>query len=133
MVTTDVEVLDDIGGKRLLLRDETPADIAAIAAVNRAAFGRPDEARLVDALRAGGGLTLSVVAIADDEIVGHIAFSPVTITGADGTTTALGLAPMAVTPGWQRRGVGIRLIESSLEHLRDTGHHGVVVLGHPDY
>ncbi len=128
-----METQDDIGGKPLLLREEAAADIAAIAAVNRAAFGRPDEAALVDALRAANRLTLSLVAIADDEVVGHIAFSPVTITGARGTVAALGLAPMAVTPGWQRRGVGVRLITDSLERLRDAGHRAVVVLGHPDY
>lgn len=128
-----METIDDIGGKPLILRDETAADITAIAKLNQAAFGRADEARLVDALRAANRLTLSLIAIADGEVVGHVAFSPVTITGVRGTTTAIGLAPMAVGPTWQRRGVGFRLIDDSLDRLRDAGHRVVVVLGHPGY
>jgi putative acetyltransferase len=120
-------------GEALLVRDETAADHAAIRTVNRAAFARPDEALLIDALRAGGGLVRSLVALAGDELVGHIAFSPVTITGDRGTTNAIGLAPMAVAPAWQRRGVGARLIGEGLDRLRCAGHRAVVVLGHPDY
>jgi putative acetyltransferase len=128
-----METIDDIGGKRLLLRDETPADVPGIARLIEAAFGRRDEALLVERLRAAGALVLSLVAIADDEIVGHIAFSPVTISGARTSTTAIGLAPMAVAPGWQRRGVGLRLVDDSFDRLRSAGHRGVVVLGHPEY
>jgi putative acetyltransferase len=119
----------------LILRHEQAPDHAAIAAVNRAAFEGPAEADLVDALRATGALTLSLVATADGELVGHIAFSPVTITGTAGagTTSAIGLAPMAVLPSWQRRGVGTRLIAEGLERLRAAGHRAVVVLGHPAY
>jgi putative acetyltransferase len=117
-----------------ILRDEQASDHAAIAAVNRAAFEGPAEAELVDALRAAGALTLSLVATADGELVGHVAFSPVTITGAAaGTTSAIGLAPMAVLPSWQRRGVGTRLVAEGLERLRVAGHRAVVVLGHPAY
>jgi putative acetyltransferase len=128
-----METMDDIGGKPLVLRDEVEGDRAAIDAVNRAAFGGPDEAELVDALRAAGALVLSLVAVADGELVGHIAFSPVTIAGGGGSTPAIGLAPLAVAPGWQRRGVGTRLIAEGLDRLRAAGHRAVVVLGHPEY
>jgi len=129
-----METIDEIGGRMLILRDEVEGDRAAIDAVNRAAFGGPNEAELVAALRAAGALVLSLVATADGELVGHIAFSPVTIEGGAGsTTTAIGLAPMAVTPGWQRRGVGTRLVTEGLDRLRAAGHRAVVVLGHPEY
>lgn len=124
---------NDDGGKRLLLRGEQACDHAAIAALNEAAFGQPGEAALVDALRAHGALTLSLVAIANDELVGHIAFSPVTITGDGGVRQAIGLAPMAVAPAWQRRGVGTRLVREGLERLHAAGAPAVVVLGHRDY
>jgi putative acetyltransferase len=125
-----METIDDIGGKPLILREEQAGDHAAIAAVITAAFGQPGEAALVEALRAAGALTLSLVAVADGEVVGHVAFSPVTIDGRD---AAIGLAPMAVAPGWQRRGVGVRLIDEALDRLRADGHRAVVVLGHHDY
>ena len=128
-----METIDDIGGKPLVLRDEVEGDRAEIDAVNRAAFGGADEAELVDALRAAGALVLSLVATTDEGLVGHIAFSPVTITGAAGSTMAIGLAPMAVRPDWQRRGVGTRLVSEALDRLRAAGHRAVVVLGHPEY
>lgn len=121
------------GDKRLILRKEEAGDHAAITALNEAAFGQPGEAALVDALRAHGALTLSLVAIADDELVGHIAFSPVTITGDAGVRQAIGLAPMAVAPPWQRRGVGGRLVREGLARLHAAGASAVVVLGHPGY
>ena len=118
----------------VLVREEQPADQRAIHAVNAAAFETDAEARLVDALRAGGGLTLSLVAVVDGELAGHIAFSPVTVTRADGTTIeGVGLAPMAVVPSRQRAGIGGRLIADGLRRLREAGHRFCVVLGHPAY
>lgn len=128
-----METIDEIGGRALILRGEQEPDRAAIAAVTRAAFEGPAEAELVDALRTAGALTLSLVATADGEIVGHVAFSPVTITGTAGTSSAIGLAPMAVAPSWQRKGVGTRLVAEGLDRLRAAGHRAVVVLGHPEY
>ncbi|MEZ4382849.1 MAG: N-acetyltransferase [Nannocystaceae bacterium] len=128
-----METLDD-SGQRLRIREERATDAAAIAALVEAAFGQPDEAELVAALRRAGALTLSLVALVDDAIVGHVAFSPVTIAGAEAATRgALGLAPMAVAPSWQRRGVGLRLIADALDRLRAAGCPAVVVLGHPHY
>lgn len=116
------------------IREEGPADARAIHAVNAAAFPTDAEARLVDALREHGGLLLSLVAEAGGELVGHIAFSPVTVTRTDGSTAAgVGLAPMAVLPRLQRAGIGGRLVAEGLRRLRDAGHRFCVVLGHPDY
>jgi putative acetyltransferase len=117
----------------IVTRAELPSDVATIHRVNELAFGRADEAAIVDALRENGALALSFVAIVDDEIVGHIAFSPVEIARDGGTDIALGLAPMAVLPSHQRRGVGSRLVRDALDELRRAGHHAVVVLGHPEY
>src|SRR5215813_15372493 len=85
----------------LTLRSETPEDIPAIHHIHTAAFGRPNEADLVDALRQHNALTISLVAILDGRLVGHITFSPITITSNTATIEALGLAPMAVLPVYQ--------------------------------
>ncbi len=118
----------------LAIRDETPADVAAIHALNAAAFETEAEARLVDALRAHGRLVLSLVAAERGEVVGHVAFSRLSILRPDGRTAeGVGLAPMAVAPGRQRSGIGTRLVEAGLARLRAAGHPFCVVLGHPEY
>jgi len=88
---------------------------------------------LVDALRASGALTLSLVAVEGDVVVGHIAFSPVVVEGDGRVVEGVGLAPMAVAPAQQRRGIGGRLIAAGLDRLRADGHPFCVVLGHPAY
>ena len=127
----------------LAIRDERPADVAVIAAVTRAAFAdhphsSHTEEFIVAALRRAGVLTISLVAeIRDDDvgqclqIVGHIGFSPVTI--ADGSPNWFGLGPVAVTPSYQRRGIGRELIEVGLARLRSLGAAGCVLLGEPEY
>ncbi len=117
----------------ILIRPERPDDVAAVHTVNAAAFGQPEEADLVDALRLAGAATLSLVAERDGEIVGHILFSPVTIESDRGSFEAIGLAPMAVAPSCQRQGIGSRLIRAGLRECRRAGHEIVVVLGHPEY
>ncbi len=118
----------------LCIREEKPADIAAIYRVNASAFPTPAEAELVDALRRNEGLTLSLVAVEGETLIGHIAFSPVTLTGADGAVRdGMGLAPMAVLPAHQRTGVGMKLVAEGLQRLRTAGHRFCVVLGHPAY
>jgi putative acetyltransferase len=87
----------------------------------------------VDALRQHNALTLSLVAVQDGCLVGHIAFSRVTITSEIGTIEALGLAPMAVLPAYQRRGIGSQLVKAGLNACHNTPYGVVVVLGHPHY
>jgi putative acetyltransferase len=117
----------------LTIRCETPEDIPAIYHINTAAFGRPNEADLVDALRQHNALTISLVAVQDSRLVGHIAFSPVTITSDTITIDAIGLAPMAVLPEFQRQGIGSQLVEAGLTACHNTPYGIVVVLGHPHY
>jgi putative acetyltransferase len=112
------------------IRPETPADRAAIRAVHRTSFPTGAEARLVDALRESGRLRLSLVAVDQDRVVGHVAFSPVTLAGAgDGA----GLAPVAVLPEHRRRGIADQLIREGLDELGLAGCGFVVVLGDPGY
>ena len=114
----------------LSIRPEQPADVAAIYAVHAAAFPSEGEARLVDALRAAGRLSISRVAIEDGKLVGHVAFSPVTVAGA---ASGVGLGPVAVLPDRQRVGIGERLIREGLHACRRAGFTFVVVLGEPTY
>jgi len=112
------------------IRREGPADSYAVRRVNDLAFGRPDEYQIVEALRTNGGVTLSLVAEAEGEVVGHIMFSPVTI---DGQYQAVALGPMAVLPEHQRRGIGSQLVQAGLDTLREEGHEALFVIGHLEY
>jgi putative acetyltransferase len=114
----------------VVVRPEAPSDRAAIFAVNASAFPTEAEARLVDALRAAGRLAVSLVAEDDGRVVGHVAFSPVSVGGA---VDGLGLAPLAVAPDSQRRGIGGALVRAGLAAASRTGAGFVVVLGHPGY
>jgi putative acetyltransferase len=116
-----------------LIRAEASSDISVIHQVHLAAFGGPGEARLVDALRAAGALTISLVAEHGGAVVGHIAFSLVEIVDERGSTKALALAPVAVLPRHQRSGIGSRLIEAGLAEARRQGWELVIVLGHHDF
>ena len=119
------------------VRPETAGDEPAIHALTDAAFhGVPhsdgSEAEIVDRLRAAGALALSLVAEnADLAIVGHVAFSRVTIS--DGSTDWYGLGPVSVIPTVQRTGIGVQLIEAGIEVLRRGGACGIVLLGDPAY
>ena len=88
------------------IRPEAAEDIDAIRRVIVAAFGAEAEARLVDALRAADALAVSLVAEVGGALVGHVGLSPVTVDGAEGAGRWLGLAPLAVAPAYQRRGIG---------------------------
>lgn len=130
-----------------LIRTEQPGDEPAIRRVQLAAFPTPAESQLVDELRAAGRLTISLVAIVEGEIVGHIAFSPVTIettaietrtidanSSASATSHAgLGLAPLAVMPAWQRHGIGTALGHAGMDACRRLRAAFVVVLGSTIY
>ncbi|MCA8912358.1 MAG: N-acetyltransferase [Planctomycetes bacterium] len=115
------------------IRPEQPGDEEAIRAVNAAAFETPAEACLVDSLReASVHPFLSMVAVVDSRIVGHILFSPVQVVGKS-TWGAVGLGPMAVLPDFQNGGVGSQLVNAGLDACRAAGHQVIVVLGHPNY
>jgi putative acetyltransferase len=115
-------------------RPKLPADLAAIRQVNRLAFGRDDDAGLVDALRAGGYTLASLVAQENNgPVVGHILFSELPIMTERGAVPALALAPMAVAPSHQRRGIGSLLVREGLSACAEAGHRIVVVLGHPEF
>ena len=112
------------------VRDETPDDVAAIRKVNDLAFDQPLEGHIVDELRKHQAVQLSLVALVDGQVAGHILFSPVT-SGAG--RAGSGLGPMAVAPDHQRQGVGAALIAAALPRLREAGCPFVVVLGHHEY
>lgn len=115
------------------IRPERAEDHSAIREVNRLAFGREDEGRLVEALRAGGYARVSAVAEDEGRIVGHILFSELAILARRGEIRALTLAPMAVIPDRQRQGVGSMLVREGLRACAERGYGVVIVLGHPGY
>ncbi len=116
------------------IRKELPEDIEAIYKLNVAAFESTAEAVLVNKLRETGELTLSLVAVDESEIVGHIAFSSVNIAGSNKPNLcALGLAPMAVLSEYQRKGIGTQLVQDGLRFCAEAGYDVVVVLGHPNF
>lgn len=115
------------------VREERPEDFEAVRRVNELAFGRPEEAALVDALRAVADPHISLVAEVEGQVVGHIFFSPVMIESEGAAHEAIALAPMAVLPEFQSRGVGSRLVPEGLDECLRRGHEVVFVLGHPEY
>ena len=115
------------------IRRDTPEDYPAIRALHERAFGGPVEAALVDRLRAGNKIAVSLVAVQQARVVGHILFSPVTVTDAPEGLRAVGLAPMSVLPEFQNRGIGSRLVHEGLDACKRRGEQAVVVLGHPTY
>jgi len=120
----------------MVIRDETDADIGAISEVTIAAFeslqiSNHTEQFIIEALRADKALTVSLVAELDGRIIGHIVFSPVTIS--DGTRNWYGLGPVSVSPEYQRKGVGKALIQEGLSRLMSLNAQGCCVVGHPEY
>lgn len=116
------------------VRAESPRDNAAVCQVNRAAFVRPDEAALVDALREAGVSLVSMVAVGDGAVVGHVLFSPVSVESeSPNGLRAVGLAPLAVLPACQGRGIGSDLVEGGIEECRRRGYDAIFVLGDPSY
>ena len=117
----------------IAIRAERHEDVNAIRQVNDEAFGGDSESKLIDKLRNRGVLTVSLVAVHDGGIVGHIAFSPATVESASSRFEVIALAPMSVLPPYQRRGIGSQLVRVGLEECRRLGHEIVVVVGHADY
>jgi len=121
---------------KIVVRSETDADVSAIAEVTVAAFktleiSNHTEQFIIAALRAAKALTVSLVAEVDGRVIGHIAFSPVTIS--DGTRNWYGLGPVSVLPEYQRQGIGKALIREGLSRLKDMNAQGCCLVGHPDY
>jgi len=122
--------------KGLSIRSETSADVGAIAEVTAAAFktleiSNHTEQFIIAALRAANALTVSLVAEAAGRVVGHVAFSPVTIS--DGCRGWYGLGPVSVLPEHQRQGIGTALIQEGLSRLKGLNAQGCCVVGHPEY
>ena len=120
----------------IIIRDEAEADARTITGVTVAAFetleiSNHTEQFIIEALRSAKALTLSLVAEVDGRIVGHIAFSPVTIS--DGTKDWYGLGPVSVLPKYQGKGTGRTLIEEGLSRLKGLGARGCCLVGHPQY
>ena len=120
-------------GDLLEIRPETPADIPGIRSLHGKAFGRGLEADLVDLLRAHHKAVLSLVAGQEEEVLGHVLFSEVTLEPPSKDLRGLGLGPVAVRPEFQGQGIGSRLIRASLSRCREQGYDFVVVLGDPAY
>ena len=115
------------------IRAEETKDREAIYRVNELAFGQPNEADLVNGLRAKARPYISLVAVEDEQVIGHICFSPVTVESEDGVFSGIGLAPMSVLPEHQNRGIGSQLVREGLKECQRLGHELVVVLGHSKY
>jgi putative acetyltransferase len=123
-----LELLDSDGV--IEIREERSDDVMAVRDLNRRAFGQDQESNIVDALRANGAALLSLVATVNDQVVGHIMYSPVSVGGkAEGAA----LGPMAVVPEFQRQGIGSKLIEAGNRKLKDSGCPFILVVGHADY
>ncbi|MBI4962444.1 MAG: N-acetyltransferase [Desulfomonile tiedjei] len=120
----------------MIIRNEMKYDVEAISEVTKAAFkdhphSNQTEQFIVSALRAAGALTISLVAEVDGKVIGHIAFSPVTIS--DGSHNWYGIGPVSVLPGCQKQGIGKSLIHEGLSLLKSLGAKGCVLVGAPQY
>ena len=120
----------------IAIRNETDADVAAITEVTIAAFktleiSNHTEQFIIKALRAAKALTVSLVAELNGRVIGHIAFSPVSIS--DGTQNWYGLGPLSVLPEYQRKGIGRALIQEGLSRLKGLNAKGCCLVGHPEY
>jgi putative acetyltransferase len=115
------------------IRPERTEDIPSVRAINEQAFNQPAEADIIDELRSTCPEALSLVAVDEGDVVGHILFTPATVDSDSGTVKGMGLAPMAVLPKRQRQGIGSALVEYGLKILRERSCPFVIVLGHPEY
>ncbi len=117
----------------MIIRPERIEDIQKIRSINLEAFDTEAEADLVEALRNSGIPLISLVAEQDGELVGHILFSPTALEEGSSSISIAGLAPMAVLPACQNKGIGSMLVEAGMVYCKNAGYAAVVVLGHPDY
>ena len=117
----------------MFIRAEKESDYRTIRTINLRAFPSSAEADLVDKLRAANVDIISLVAVEDNELVGHILFSPVTLENDGSDLRVIGLGPMAVLPDYQNRGIGSKMVNEGLEICMNQGYDAVVVLGYPEY
>jgi putative acetyltransferase len=117
----------------MIIREESADDAGGIRLVNKAAFETDGEADIVDLLREKDKFILSLVAEIEGQIVGHILFTPASINYKEKSFDVAGLAPMAVLPKFQKKGVGKALVNKGLELMHNTTYDAVIVLGHPEY
>jgi len=119
----------------IVIRQEAKSDYKKISEVNDLAFGQPNEGLLVEKLRLNPNFInqLSLVAVNDDKVIGHILFFPIIIKENENKHDSLALAPMSVLPDFQKQGVGSKLILEGLRIAKILKHKSVIVLGHKDY
>ena len=117
----------------ITIREEQPQDIKIIHDLNKRAFGQTQEADLVDRLRQTCDDLLSLVALIENEVVGHILFTPVVVEGEQEVLQGMALAPMAVLPEYQRQGIGSELVRNGIEKLNKRQCPFIIVLGHAEY
>lgn len=119
----------------IAIRQERKEDFAAIWDVHLLAFGREDHAQRVSTLRRSPYFTsaLSLVEVRDGRVVGHILFIRITIVTKKDAVSALSLAPTAVQPEFQRRGIGSHFLRRGLKKCQRLGEEIVLVTGHPEY
>jgi putative acetyltransferase len=117
------------------IEPEREEDYTVIHEINRLAFGQKNEAELIEKLRQSANFIpeLSLVAVMGEKTVGHILFSPVAIQTEERLVTALAVAPMAVHPEFQKRGIGSELVRRGLKRCQNLGYEVVIVVGHPKY
>lgn len=130
------EGMNVLNDHEYIIRPETPADYEGIRLVNYLAFGnKPNESNLIEAIRKSELFIpeLSLVAVKDGEIIGHILFSRIFIETNEGEIPTIGLAPMAVKPEFQGIGIGLELVKAGLQACRELGYPHVFVLGHPNF
>jgi len=112
------------------IREERSDDVVAVGEVNRREFGQDQESNIVDAFRTNGAALLSLVAIVNGQVAGHILYSPLTVAE---NVHGVALGPMAVVPEYQRRGIGTKLIEAGNRKIKDAGYPLIIVVGDAGY